>query len=163
MLSSPFIVSNRWAVRWLVSCIDSFTLRASGRRASRATPSRMGMAASGTRASQPPTSAMTARYSSMKGRSPSTVRVLVAKNSRTASKSRTVLASTPPEAGRDAARMRRHWANTWADRATSMRRAAASSRWLRSSRITSSKPMIITAATVSTPRLPIALLGITRS
>ena len=99
----------------------------------------------------------------MNGRSPSTVSVLVAKNSRTDSKSRTVLASTPPDAGRLAARMRRHCANTWADKATSIRRAATSSKWLRNSRITSSKPSSSAAAVVSTPRLPIALLGTTRS
>ena len=64
----------------------------------------------------------------MKGTSPSTVRVDEVTNSRTDSKSRTMLASTPPEAGREAARRRRAWANTWDDMATSALRAAASSR-----------------------------------
>ena len=99
----------------------------------------------------------------MNGRSPTSVIELVAKNSRTDSKSRTVLASTPPEAGRSAARMRRHWAKTWADNATSIRRAAASSKWLRNSRITNSKPSSSSAAELSTQRLLMALFGITRS
>ncbi len=135
------MVSNRCAVRCELSCIDSLTLRASGLREANEMPSRIGMQTSGTSASLPPTSAMTIMYSSMKGRSPSTVSVLVAKNSRTDSKSRTVLASTPPEAGRSAARMRRHCAKTLEDSATSMRRAAVSSRLLRSRRITNSKPV----------------------
>ncbi|MNF97295.1 hypothetical protein D3C84_801190 [compost metagenome] len=123
----------------------------------------MGMQISGTSTSGPPTSAITARYRSMKGRSPSTVSVPVAKNSRTASKSRTVLASTPPDAGRSAARMRRHWAKTLADRATSRRRAAVSSRLLRNRRMTNSKPVSSSTAVVSTARLLSALCGTTRS
>ena len=55
------MVSNKWAVRCELSCIDSATLRASGPRAAQATPISSGITASGTRASQPPTSAITPR------------------------------------------------------------------------------------------------------
>ena len=70
---------------------------------------------------------------------------------------------TPPEAGRLDERIFKHCANTRADSATSMRRAAASSRLLRSRRITNSKASTMPAAVVSTPRLPSAAFGITRS
>ena len=162
-VSSPFMVSNRWAVRCELSWVPSLTARASGARAIQAMPISSGMATSGTRASQLPTNTITARYSSTNGRSPNTVSELDAKNSRTDSKSRTVLASTPPDAGRLLARMRRHCAKTRADSATSMRRAADSSRLLRSRRITNSNANTRPAADVSTPRLPRAPLGTTLS
>ena len=99
----------------------------------------------------------------MNGRSPSTVSVAVAKKSRTASKSRTGWRARRPRPAASAARMRRHCAKTRADSAMSMRRAALSSRWLRSSRIAELEAGMITAAVVSTARLFSALFGITRS
>ena len=157
------MVSNRCAVRCALSCIEAATWRASDAREAKATSSRMGMATSGTSTSQPPTRAITSKNSSRNGRSPSVVRVVEAKNSRTDSKSRTVLARVPPDAGRLAARRRRHWAKMFDDSATSMRRDAVSTSSPRSRRMASSKPVSTTTAMVSTHRLDVALFGITRS